>query len=351
MRDARHARRRPPAPAPDRRRRRWSRRRPRGRCFYGAVRRPRLGRRDRVAARPRRGADDVRRRAARAGARAAAGARARRARSSASRASPAGSRARTPIRQPQRTAVTASALMIGLALVVFVDDLRRRPARDDRQGRSTTRSSAAGDRHAPGRLLAAARTASSTQLAQGRRRRRPSRRCASRPASSRGDDKNQRRHRHRSGDGRPGAQARVGRAAPRRRWRARRDDQALVEPDWADGHNFKVGDSIALSRRAGKRSTYEIAGTYDTRSGLIGDVIAHQRVARARLGRPRTSRSRWSPATPGADAERARSRRPTTGAEAVPDRRAADDRRVQGRAAQAGQPAARARLRAARRCR
>ena len=41
------------------------------------------------------------------------------ARSSGSRACPGAWRARTPMRQPQRTAITASALMIGLALVVF----------------------------------------------------------------------------------------------------------------------------------------------------------------------------------------------------------------------------------------
>ena len=44
------------------------------------------------------------------------------------------------IRQPQRTAVTAAALMVGLALVVLVTDLRRRHPRRRSTRRSTTRS-------------------------------------------------------------------------------------------------------------------------------------------------------------------------------------------------------------------
>jgi putative ABC transport system permease protein len=48
--------------------------------------------------------------------------------------------------------------------------------------------------------------------------------------------------------------------------------QAIVSQDWADGHDVKVGDSISMLTPRGKKVTYEIAGTYDTQVGMIGDV-------------------------------------------------------------------------------
>ena len=70
-------------------------------------------------------------------------------------------------RQPQRTAVTASALMIGVALVVLVAIFAAGPARDDRPGHR--RAGQGGEhRHPPGRLLAAARRASRSRSRRSR---------------------------------------------------------------------------------------------------------------------------------------------------------------------------------------
>ena len=48
--------------------------------------------------------------------------------------------------------------------------------------------------------------------------------------------------------------------------------QAVVSQDWADGHDVKIGDAISLLTPRGKKVTYEIAGTYDAQVGMIGDV-------------------------------------------------------------------------------
>ena len=47
---------------------------------------------------------------------------------------------------------------------------------------------------------------------------------------------------------------------------------AVVSKDWADSHNVGVGDSIAFITPRGKRVTYKITGTYDANVGLVGDV-------------------------------------------------------------------------------
>jgi len=47
---------------------------------------------------------------------------------------------------------------------------------------------------------------------------------------------------------------------------------AVVSKDWADGHDVKVGDSIAFITPRGKQVSYRIAGTYDANVGMVGDV-------------------------------------------------------------------------------
>jgi putative ABC transport system permease protein len=49
-------------------------------------------------------------------------------------------------------------------------------------------------------------------------------------------------------------------------------DQAVVSQDWADGKNLAVGDDIAFITPRGKKVRYKIAGTYDSQAGVIGDV-------------------------------------------------------------------------------
>src|SRR3954454_22436405 len=48
--------------------------------------------------------------------------------------------------------------------------------------------------------------------------------------------------------------------------------EAIVSQDWAESHDVKVGDRISMLTPRGKKVTYEIAGTYDTQVGMIGDV-------------------------------------------------------------------------------
>jgi putative ABC transport system permease protein len=47
---------------------------------------------------------------------------------------------------------------------------------------------------------------------------------------------------------------------------------AVVSKDWADSHDVKVGDSVAFITPRGKRVSYKIAGTYDANVGMVGEV-------------------------------------------------------------------------------
>ena len=50
------------------------------------------------------------------------------------------------------------------------------------------------------------------------------------------------------------------------------DDQVLVSKDWASAQHVAVGDSLAFITPRGKRVTYKVAGTYDANVGLIGEI-------------------------------------------------------------------------------
>ena len=179
---------------------------------------------------------------------------------SASRASPAGWRARTPSASRSAPRSPPSALMIGLALVVFIaifaaglrgsiDKVDRRPAQPRRA-----------DRHARGRLLARPGRRRRQRLAGRARRRRSSRRCASTRPTSRaaatpvpatGID--------------PATitavfKPEIGRGRPADARRRCSDDQVLVDDDWAKGHGFKVGDTLQVTTPTGKQVGYELVG-------------------------------------------------------------------------------------------
>ena len=223
--------------------------------------------------------------------------------------------------------------MIGVALVVFVAIFAAGIRATIDKGIDEQVCGRA-DRHARGRLLADARAASSTQVAQGRRRQRrladPLRdrqapRATTSNAGVTGVDpatvadvlslkwKN-------------GSAGRARAASPRR--------QAIVGQDWATATTSRSATASRCYDAARQdRSTYKIAGTYDTQAGMIGDVIVSNEslehdwdskdVAFVLVG-----------ARPGTDAEQLKRGR-GAGAEAVPDRQAADDRGLQGRAGQA----------------
>ena len=51
------------------------------------------------------------------------------------------------------------------------------------------------------------------------------------------------------------------------------DSQALVDYNWAKSHNKTVGQSIAFTTPLGKTANYEIAGTFKNQAGLTSSVI------------------------------------------------------------------------------
>jgi putative ABC transport system permease protein len=50
------------------------------------------------------------------------------------------------------------------------------------------------------------------------------------------------------------------------------DRDVVVSQDWADSHDLKVGDDVAFITPRGRKVTYRLAGTYDAQVGMIGDV-------------------------------------------------------------------------------
>lgn len=51
------------------------------------------------------------------------------------------------------------------------------------------------------------------------------------------------------------------------------DEQALVDANWAKSHDVAVGDTLEFTTPAGKQSTYTIAGTFKNQAGLTSAVI------------------------------------------------------------------------------
>ena len=216
----------------------------------------------------------------------------RRAAGSASRACPAGSRARTPSASRSAPRSPPSALMIGLALVVFVGDLRRRPARLDRQGdRRAVQPPALIVTHDDGFSPMPGGVAE--QLRRGRRASTSSRRCASTRPTSR-------------------AAATTCRSPASTRRRSTR----CSSPSWAEGDRRDArptcsDDQVARSTTTGRRATTSrsatsvqvttptrqdgrptsSSGTYDNQVGLLGDIIVTNAVDDARLEPSPTSRS------------------------------------------------------------
>jgi putative ABC transport system permease protein len=57
-----------------------------------------------------------------------------------------------------------------------------------------------------------------------------------------------------------------------------RDDQALVEDSFASANDLEVGDSFKLLSQAGARPSFRVAGIYETEVGLVGKAILTQAV-------------------------------------------------------------------------
>ena len=54
---------------------------------------------------------------------------------------------------------------------------------------------------------------------------------------------------------------------------ALRDDQALASDSWAKSHGFAVGDELRVTTPSGKHMSYEIAGTYENKVGMLGQFV------------------------------------------------------------------------------
>ena len=54
---------------------------------------------------------------------------------------------------------------------------------------------------------------------------------------------------------------------------ALRDDQMLADTNYAKDHGFKVGDTVDVTTPTGKKIGYELAGLYDNQAGTLGQFV------------------------------------------------------------------------------
>jgi putative ABC transport system permease protein len=52
-----------------------------------------------------------------------------------------------------------------------------------------------------------------------------------------------------------------------------RDDQLLADDAWAESHGFALGDRLAVTTPKGTRLEYELAGTYNNQVGVLGSIV------------------------------------------------------------------------------
>jgi putative ABC transport system permease protein len=52
-----------------------------------------------------------------------------------------------------------------------------------------------------------------------------------------------------------------------------RDDQAFASDSWAESNDFAIGDTIEVTTPSGERVGYELAGTYDNQVGMLGQFL------------------------------------------------------------------------------
>ena len=229
------------------------------------------------------------------------------------------------IRQPQRTAVTAAALMIGLALVVLVAIFAA--------GLSGSSDKAIDDQYQAALIVQnqdgfspiPVKSAETVAALPGRRRRLAD---AARLRQGQGRQRRDRGHRLRPEDDRRRAHAQVGRRR-RATLSGMTDSDVVVESDWAEGRNLAVGDTVPFTTPTGKQEDYKIVGTFSAQAGLTTNVI----LTNATLERD------WGSKDIQTRAGRRRLRAPTrtqlqtsaaAGAQAVPVDRGVDQGGVQG---------------------
>ena len=52
-----------------------------------------------------------------------------------------------------------------------------------------------------------------------------------------------------------------------------RDDQVLADDGWAKGHGFALGDTLRVTTPTGAKVGYELVGTYDNKLDLLGKIV------------------------------------------------------------------------------
>jgi len=52
-----------------------------------------------------------------------------------------------------------------------------------------------------------------------------------------------------------------------------RDDQLLADDGWAKDHGFKLGDKLRVTTPKGTKLDYELAGTYKNQVGVLGNIV------------------------------------------------------------------------------
>src|SRR3954453_11803503 len=171
-------------------------------------------------------------------------------------------------RQPQRTAVTASALMIGLALVVFVTIFAAGLKATIDKGLDEQLQAAGIVQHQDGFSPLPNGVVDRLRQVDGITAVSPLRFETGKLAEIKGNQGV-------TGFD-PGTISQVMKTdwndGAVQRLAALKDDQALVGKNFSEGHKLGVGDELHFTSRQGTQADYRIAGVIDTSVGLIGDV-------------------------------------------------------------------------------
>jgi putative ABC transport system permease protein len=200
------------------------------------------------------------------------------------------------IRQPQRTAVTAAALMVGLALVIFVTIFAA--------GLKGSVSHVI-DKQVTAKMIVTNQDGFSPIPAQvtDTVRRVPGVTVASPIRASVGIV-----HGVDGNTGATGVEPKTIGAVMKLKWKqgsaatlaALTDGQTLLDADWAKSHKFAVGSTMTVTTPLGKQVPYKVAGLFKNQAGMTANVI----VTDATLERSWDSKQIqyvWAAAAPGAD--------------------------------------------------
>ena len=246
---------------------------------------------------------------------------------------------RNTTRLPGRTAATAAALMIGVALVTFAS-IFAAGARETINRAVDQNLTAAARRAERRRLLGLPARRPCAVSRNGRRSRRPAR-SASRQAKVDGVDGNS----SVTGvdaaiftdlyklDVQEGSDAAIAALAGGR--------TTMIGKGFAESNDLSVGDVLDLRTANNRRAQLRVSGIFDDDGGLLGDLAVDNRVLERDFGERKDAFALVALRDGrGRRRDRAPPLRPA--GPHVPRRRGADRRAVQGRAVRPGQPAARA---------